>query len=413
LKARFWKRLLKIAGISLLVLFGLVFLVSRIDHSEPLTPEQNQLKPGATEISSVRDVDSAAFADYFEKHALPPVDYVVEKFRTHDVVLLGEAHQVREDCDLICRLIEPIYRRAGVKILAMELVKEKRNAEISRLLTAPVYDQARVMDIFREDYFYWGFDGYQDILKAVWAFNRTLAPGEAPFRVVGFQPDMNIYDVDCGSIWRKVAQFPRSLRIEELYARPIMTEALDQNQKALVQVGCFHSFPHYRQPKVIEGKMYGEFTHRRMGRILFDKYGPRVFQIMLHIRNEGADHYTDPPTTPVTCLLEKLYRDHGAVPVGFDIVDSPLAMLRDTSGFFFEYQKRTTLSDLAQGYVISAPFADLHTTGWIKGFVTPVNFQHLRTYALLRHLMTAEEGTTPSNLDQKFSDLQSHGIRFR
>ena len=105
--------------------------------------------------------------------------HVVEKFRTHDAVLLGEAHQVREDCELIENLIEPIYRRAGVRLLAMELIKQKRTVELRGLLTAPSYDAARVMQMFQEDYFYWGFQEYEDILRAVWAFNRTLDPATA------------------------------------------------------------------------------------------------------------------------------------------------------------------------------------------------------------------------------------------
>jgi hypothetical protein len=409
---RTWTRLWKILVLAAVLLVGALYLLTRIDRSEPLTSEQRLLKPGAQEITAAREADSAACAEYFTRHALSPEDYVVEKFRTHDVVLLGEAHQIREDCELICRLIEPVYRRAGVKILAMEIVKTKRNDEINRLLQAPEFDAARLVDIFREDYFYWGFAEYQDILRAVWQFNKTLAPGEAPFRVIGLQPDMNIFAIDCGSLPSKVMQFPRLLRMEQLYAQPLITGVLDKGEKALVQVGYYHTFPHYRQPKVIRGKMYGEFARVRMGRLLAEKYGARIFQIVLHARHDGAEHYSDPPGTPVMNLLEKLYRDHGGTPVGFDVENSPLALLRDSNSWFFAYQKHVTFDDLAQGYILQMPFEKMHAVRWIDGFVTPANFRRLRTYALQRKLISESEGNSPAELNRKLSDQLVAGVRF-
>ena len=412
MKRSFGSRLLIAGIVAVVVLSGGVLLISRIDRSEPLKAEQQVLKPGAIELGAKTVLDHTVYMDYLRTRARSPVDYVVEKFQRHDVVMLGEAHQIREDWELVSRLIEPVYRRAGVKILAMELIKQGSTEEINRLLNAPVYDERRVIQIFREDYFYWGFQEYLDILKAVWAFNRTLAPGEEPFRVIGFQPDMDIYRVDCGSLLQKVIEFPKLLRMEELYARPVLDQVLRNKAKVLVQVGYFHTFLNYRQPKVVDGKMYGEFARVRMGQLLKRELGDRVFQIDLHVRHDGADRYTEKPTDPVTCLLENLYAENESVPIGFDVQDSPFAMLRDTCSWFFKYQKHVTLSDIAQGYILQAPFEGLHTVKWVDGFVVPSNFQKLRTYALQRGLIAQSEGKSPRDLDRKLSELLAQGVRF-
>ena len=405
------KRFLKIAPVVGVALFGLVFLVSRIDRSEPLTGEQLLLKPGAVEIGSDSAIDTRPYADFLAKNAQSPTDYVIEKFKAHDLVMLGESHQIQEDCDFIASLIEPLYHGAGVRYLGMEIVKEKRNRELEHLLTAPAYDSARVTAIFREDYFYWGFQEYLDILRAVWAFNQTLVKGEAPFRIVGFQPDIDVYRTDCGTLLQKLPEFPRLLKIEDLYAAPL-EDLLDKHEKVLVQVGVHHSFLKYRAPKVINGKMLGEFTRERMGHILYSKYGDRVFQIALHPKQEGTERYMEAPTTPVAVLLERLYDEHGGVPMGFDIVNSPLAMLRDTSGGYFAFQKHATLSDIAQGYIMHQKHQNLHCVKWVQNFVNASNLGELRTYATQRGLIRDGECETPEELNAKFSELLRTGIRF-
>lgn len=411
LKRVFGRRILKVGIIILTVLLGGGFLVSRIDHSEPLTQEQMTLKPGAIEITADSGFADSVYLNYIKSNAKPPVEYIIDKFNSHDLVMLGESHQIREDCQLIAQLIEPLYRRANVKVLAMELIKTKRNEELNRLLTASEFDEQKIVAIFREDYFYWGFQEYIDILRAVWRFNHTRSAKEAPFRVIGIQPDMNIYHVDCGSLPQKVYQFPRLLRMEELYAKPLM-DVMDKKEKVLVQVGYFHTFLNYRSPKVVDGKMYGEFDRKRMGRLLSDKYGDRVFQIDLHVRYEGAKCYTEKPATPVSSLFEKLWVENGRRTIGFDVKGTPLGMLRDTSSYFFAYQKHVTLEDIAEGYILQAPYEHLHCVKWIDGFANAANFEKLNTYAVQRKLIVRGECKTPAELNVKFATLLNDGIRF-
>ncbi len=403
---------LKSVVIVLLLFGGAVLLLSRIDRAEPLTPEQNALSPGAIEIASAADIDHAPYLDYLKQKAQPPVDYVVETFTAHDVVLLGEVHQIREDCELIAQLVEPVYRRAGVRMLAMELIKQKRTEEINQLLIAPVYDEPRVVRIFQEDYFYWGFQEYLDILRAVWAFNRTLTQDEAPFMLIGIQPDIDVYGADCGGLLGKVKQLPRLLRIEESYAAPVM-RALDRHDKVLVQVGYHHTFRHYHTPKVIGGKMYGEFVRTRMGELLADQYGDRVFQISLHVRHNDANRYMEEPATPVSMLLEALYVENGSVPIAFDVQNSPFAGLRDTSGTYFKYQPYVTLGQIAQGYILQYPYRQLHCVNWVQGFANSSNLDELRTYAIQRNMISADEGRSPAKLNECFTALLADGRRFR
>ena len=406
------KRLLIGIGFVVLILLlssgYLVYRISKADEVVQIKPEENTLKPGAIEI--VANVGNKPYLDYLRVKAQSPIDYVVEKFKDHDVVLLGEQHEIRENCKFFSDLIEPAYRRGGVRMFIWEFLKQKRSAEVNELLTAESFDEQRIVNIFREDYLYWGFQEYVDILRSVWVLNHSLHGGETRLKVAGMAPDVDVFTAMCGTLWQKLPQIFTLLNAEQSYAAPIEA-ALDRHEKALVQVGYTHTFSEYKQARIVDGRMLGESTHDRMGRLLKEKYGERVFQVSLHVRQDQVEPYTAKVTTPLIQFLETLYAENGDTAIGFDILNSPFALLRDTSGEYFKFQRYVTFSDIAQGYIILKPIEQLSCVKWITGFVDDSDFQHLRAYALQRKYIGESECKSPDQLDRKFSTLLKEGRR--
>lgn len=407
------KRILAGAGVAALVLLlaggYVVYRISKADEVVQVSPEENTLKPGAIEIAG--EVDHQPYLDYLRSKAHAPVEYVVEKLHKHDVVLLGEQHEIHENCQFVSDLIEPAYRRGGARMFIWEFLKQKRSSEVNDLLNADAFDENRIVQIFREDYLYWGFQEYIDILKSIWTLNHSLAKGEPPLQVAGMAPDIDVYKAMCGTLWQKLPQFLSLLGGEEqAYAAPIES-ALQNNQKALVQLGYAHTFWQYKQANIVNGKMLGEFTRKRMARLLKDKYGDRIFQVSLHVRQDQVEPYNSKVETPLVMFLEVLYADNGNTAVGFDVSNSPFALLRDTTSDYFKFQRHVTLSDIAQGYILLKPINQLSCVKWIPGFVDDSNFQQLRSYALQRDYIAASECNSPVQLDERFSSMLKHGKR--
>ena len=69
---------------------------------------------------------------------LPPADYVLQKVERHRIVLLGEAHWIRHDAELVASLV-PRLAEARV-VLAMETLEAPDQDAIDRLLAAPAWD---------------------------------------------------------------------------------------------------------------------------------------------------------------------------------------------------------------------------------------------------------------------------------
>ena len=95
---------------------------------------------------------------------------------------------------------------------------------------------------------------------------------------------------------------------------------------------------------------------------------------------------------------------HGKKPVGFDIENSPYALLRDRSDFLFAFQNYVTFADIAQGYVFLKPLDEINKVAWVEGFIDRSNFEKARGI-LLKKVKPAdrkevEECSTPEKLDE-------------
>ena len=99
------------------------------------------------------------------------------------------------------------------------------------------------------------------------------------------------------------------------------TEVLEQDGKALVQIGYAHSFTHYRQPRVVNGKRIGD-APGRFGYILREKYGDRVFQVCMHQWHLRPEAFSERAPEQEALrhvlggVLEKAFEAYGKRPVG-------------------------------------------------------------------------------------------------
>ena len=361
-----------------------------------------------TDIATLTGKDTAPFAAYLEQHGQPPTDYVVSAFRDHDIVILGEMHEVPENLAFIAGLIEPLYRRAKVRCLATEFLRSRNTARANQILSAPEYDEAAVVDLYRDYVSVWGYREYMGIFHAIWTLNHSLPPGAPRFRVVGLDGDVEEYDVQQAPEERRAALRENLMARDAYMAEVFAKEATAGTDKVLLHTGYMHSFTHYRWPVVVAGKLVREMEPR-LGGLLARRYGTRVFQICLHQWHLGSEIFTGGQQSvrePLGGLLETALAATGKSAVGFDVEGSPFAPLRDRQSCYFAYQERVVFSDIAQGYIILKPLKDLgrHCT-WVQGFITARNFEKARGIALQRGWIREGECTTPADLDQRLKEL--------
>ncbi len=356
------------------------------------------------DVSKIKDADYSPYLVYLKQHAKSPVEYVLDKFKDHDVVILGEMHEVRENCKLISRLIALLYHKAGVRYLATEFLKHKNTVLANKLVTAQEYDQSLAIQLYRDlAQPMWGFKEYMDILKTIWTVNSKLDPQEQKFKIIGLDSDWEAYDLFCGSEKSQIEVKKIIEKRDSYMANAVINEVIKKSEKAIVHTGYNHSFTKYQLPKVINNKLKGTLPPR-FGRILYNQYGGQIFQICLHTNHFGIEVLTGgkPTSKPIlTDFIEDLLRRNWNKPVGFDIENSPFANLRDRKSYYFAFQKKVVFSDIAQGYIFLKPLAKLSKIRWVNGFIDESNFEKVRAIALKRGWIKPQECNTPEQLDKK------------
>jgi uncharacterized iron-regulated protein len=127
---------------------------------------------------------------YLNQYGKTPTDYILGKFSTYDVVLLGEDHAIKEDLDFIIDLIPSLYK-AGVYNLGMEFGASEMQSKLDSLLNAKIYDEESARDMM---YFYnvgWAYKEYTDIYWSVWKFNKSLPVNAKKFKILNLSYQYN------------------------------------------------------------------------------------------------------------------------------------------------------------------------------------------------------------------------------
>lgn len=393
-KRRRWLIILSI------VLLFVIWVATMTALQKNKIARKNVPKPGALEVASATPEQKELCLQYLREKGQTPAEYVKTQFQRHDVILLGEMHEVREVCQFISGLMAPLYHEAGVHVFGMECLKYKNTAMANQLVTGATYDDSLALALFRDCTFpVWGFQEYADILKAVWTVNHDLPPGAPKMRVIGLEPNVDMYDIFCGHWWNKIDDYIKEAGNDRFMAKALSREVLEKNEKALVQVGFMHSFTQYRQPVAAKGRLVAEVMPR-MGYILHERYGDRVSHIEFHHWDLLPDIEAGGVREPFGGFLEEVFAANDTLPVGFDVSNSPFALLRDSSSYFYTFQKYVTFNDLTDGYIFLKPLGEQHKIHWIPGFIYAGNFQKARGISLKKGWITEAQGRTPEQLDE-------------
>ena len=344
-----------------ITLFGLFFLAA--------------LTIGGADVQAQCTAPTAAdLAGYLKTHYQSPEEYVVGKFKDHDVVLLGEMHRIKHDPELIQKLI-PLLHAAGVNALATEFARAEDQPLIDSLLGGNNYDEALAQKIAFNQMVTWAYREYVDIFKAAWELNHTLLEGAPRFRILG---------VNCSPDW-SVMQKPEDRDVDSLkrlawrgcgesnWAQNVLRYVAG-GEKILVYCGMHHAFTRFLQPIVGSDGEFFRFEDERFGRYLYNRLGDRTFMIALHapwlqVSYEGE--YKRPAgglMDSAVALIDGQFR-----PFGVDVVGTPLESIPDSVCVYANGHRPFRLGALCDGYIIQKRFADCETVTAIPDFINDTN----------------------------------------
>ncbi len=287
-------------------------------------PDPDLASPSALESarsnSPRQPTDEMLLAWWGERHQTP-AEYVLERFRDHKWVFLGEYHRVKHDVELISTLIPMLHAETPVRHLAMEFLCEDRTEVANELISAREYDRRRMIDFFREQFVAWSYEEYLGIFEAAWRSNQRLAEQHGPFRLVGLHPciDWEVinYSDDSVAIER---EREKQRGYDETMAEALDSQVLQKDLPALVFTGIAHATAKFTE--------YWVGTDRplpRMGNLVYkDPLRSEMFFIGLHapFYDSGVDSDIYPFDGRLDRLMAEFQKD-----VGFDVVGTPFENL--------------------------------------------------------------------------------------
>ena len=96
----------------------------------------------------------------------------------------------------------------------------------------------------------------------------------------------------------------------------------------------------------------------------------------------GGKEYWDikGPESKMSNFIERIMaaRDHN--PVGFDVIDSPLMLLRDSTTYYFHFQPNVCFGDVTSGYIYLEPVEMFQKCQGVEGFITSQMFAKFKPF---------------------------------
>jgi len=322
----------------------------------------------------------ASLIEYISTHHQSPEDYILSKFKDHDMIFLGEYHRIKHDPELVQKLI-PLLHRSGVYYLGFEFARRQEQPMIDSLLQAPEYDEQLARYIIFKNMVFWGYKEYVDIFKAAWELNRSLPDGERPFHILGLNdsPDWSIVKTPEDGAKHEVMSKVWHGETEEDWAKVLIDVVINKGEKALVYCGIHHAFTEYKQPVAVNGKFI-RFGDIRVGNAVFQKIGKRAFTIYLHAPWISADGYDKPDVRSADGYIDAVLSevDPKYYRMGFDLQNTPFGKLQgETSMYKYGYD-HFRLATIYDGYICQGPLSAYVGVTPIKNFINEHNLEEAR-----------------------------------
>ncbi len=336
----------------------------------------------AIPIKQLTHSDYQYLTNWIKTNGMQPEDYVVSKFKQHDVVILGEIHKIKQYVEFVGDLI-PILHKVGINVLATEFARREDQNLIDKLLQADEYDEKLARQIQFNKNVNWSYQEYINIFKSAWQVNHNLTNGEKHFRILGINDSPNWSILKKEEDWNnnalRQAVWGKESG-EDRWAKVVLDEVA-RGEKVLLYCGSNHAFTKYLQP--IYNHSTGDlkrFGTERTGNYLHKALGEKVFMIFFHAPMEAKVGSEKPFVYPLNGLIDRMLL---AMPstnrrIAFNTQHTPLGLLIDDRTIYSYGYKDFRLELLCDGYICLVPITEFQEVHTINDFINANNIKEAR-----------------------------------
>ncbi len=316
------------------------------------------------------------------------IDYVLDKLKRHDLVMIGERHWVCEEPLFLQRLIARAAAENVLDVIFLEFGNFEDQWKVDAFLNSKTYDPKPIIEVFRDmGGLGWGYQEYLDVFRRVYEVNVAREPS-GRIKIVLVDPSFE--GIDLWSYFDRhlsrtgVPADRRSEMAGSLY------DAIKDRDRVMADVveayhyvlgfshGLFYAGgDHIR--KDLRSKDYGR-RYYTTGGLLARRYPGRICCLTFHRAPEFWHSAQDFES------LEALFTNHGK-PFGADTKHAAVARLKLKGAFAPD---GIDLVEAYDGYIVLTRDQDYQPCALIPGFYddayAKVVWEQLRERGLLKRL---------------------------
>lgn len=342
----------------------------------------------------------AEVVQYLRKYGEKPDAYVIEKFKDHCVILLGEEHAIKDNLEFVIALIPELYKN-GVSNLGMEFGASEDQRRIDSLINAPGYDEQLARNLMFNYNVGWAYKEYTDLYRAAWQFNRTLPASSKKFRIINMSYK---YDWSAFSPPRtpeNMAKVFTKGTVDKYRAELIESEIMLKNEKILILTGTPHAYTRYSNATFeYNADNFCHYDTGWLGNRLYRRFPGEVFNILLHQPFYNAAGRKPLLLSPANGDIEKVMAELNHTPLGFDLLHTPAGNLADSSSIAYCHPA-FTMSQYFDGYIFLKPLSQL------QGCTFDTLFFKGKTWDEVKDQVPDRDWRNPASLDEYITQIKS------
>ena len=276
------------------------------------------------------------YLSFIQSQTTSPFDYLTQKIKQYNAVLLGEDHWVKDHMQFLADYLDHAANDTTLHIdaLAWESGNSIDQKKADTLMMSKTFREDLALQILRNapDTYGWPYKEAVEDMKALWRYNK--AQGKFT-RLLLLDPPYMLQLLDGD-------KYEYTLSRDQSTANKIASY-IGLNRKVLYYAGASHTMRQFHSSYNSKTGMY--HVQSTAGKILSVLYPYKVFTIKLWGGLMGSNGYI--PTADdfrwERCgdgLADEVFRCNGNRPVGFDITGSPFADILVSDFFHFQYSER-------------------------------------------------------------------------
>jgi hypothetical protein len=351
---------------------------------------------GDTSQHPADDFPYDTYVKYLKEKGKPPTDYVIDKLKKYNIVMIGEDHWLKDHPQFISEVIKAIREDGSIELdyLAIEFGNAGDQPLADEFIASNTYREDLAIKILQgsADFCGWPYKDVLDILKTVWQENKKY-PERKPIKILLTDNPYNPMWMDDESMGFLLEEQDRGFHIDRdrYMARILERKVIANDLKAIYYCGAGHSTYDFRD------FAYNEETgdclrYLPAGALLKILYPKLIFSIKLWGANMDRAYY--PSTNPddwdrfLDGKIDEVFRRNENKPVGFDITRPPFSNINTLDFFmFFKREKKekfkkefpkcyekvaddfdVKLSKIFDGYIFLKPLEQYEGASIIENF---------------------------------------------